>query len=642
MAMVVQVNGYQRPNVKVHQASDKIVRLLAANNPEIAGLIVCGNEVGNNNMNDERAAKIGRAIAGSTHLRKLTINGSLTRCMNLHSYFMWLAHNRSIEDFEMYSFDFSELDFDIALILAPFFALNTNLRRIAILNSRELCESMPSLITLIPKEGNQFVRIDLSHRKIDDKKASDLIIALNAISYGLHNLLGIFLVGNKIGRKACVSLCELLKNPECVLHTLELGCNCLDDESIGFLIHGLAMNKSLKKLDLRFNNAITQTGWQNFFIFLSSRRCLLETILLCGEYGDEGAASLGESLALNPNLKSLIVPFSDFGTSGYHGFSKCLSAPTSALLRLDLSGCVKSDTGAVALFEALVHNTTLKKLKLTNNDLITSTGWATCFRLLADSQSALERLYFDCCEIDDEGATILVDVLSKHLSTVRILDIRFNPPITAVGWRAFTELLSPSSKSKVVTLRIGESCDETVPQINDDVIHEFLVALARNSSLTKFHIGHVNIASPLTLDALTGMLCDKSNITSVCNSNHTLNYFGFTCNGDAQRSNELVAFLELNKGKNKTEVIRKKLLLSSVLDDNTIGIAFGPMPAAVFPSVIEFIGRDRLGYSAMYALIQSFPSLLEYLIEDASGDDSDDADDAVTAEPPTKLRKVEH
>ncbi len=186
------------------------------------------------------------------------------------------------------------------------------------------------------------------------------------------------------------------------------------------------------------------------------------------------------------------------------------------------------------------------------------------------------------------------------------------PPITAIGWRAFTELLSPGSTSKVDTLRIGEDkkYDETVPQINDDVIREFLVALAPNNTLTKFHIGHVNIASPLTLNALTDMLCDKSSITSVCSSNHTLNHFGFTCEGNAWRSNELVSLLELNERKDKSEVIRKKLLFYLFFDKSTIGIAFGPMPAAVFPSVIECIGRDRLGFSAMYALFQTFPSLL--------------------------------
>ncbi len=431
--------------------------------------------------------------------------------------------------------------------------------------------------------------------------------------------------GNEIRREGCLALGALLKKSECVLHSLYLMHNCLDDECISILIHGLAKNNSLKMLDLRCN-AVTRTGWQNLFIFLSSRRCMLEKILLACDCGDDGGALLGESLAVNPNLTSLTLWCSDIGA----GFSKCLSAPSSALLRLDLQESVETDISAVALFEALVHNTTLKELKLTNNYLVTSTGWATCFRLLVGSQSTLEELYFDCCEIDDEGATVLVDALSKHMSTVRILDIQNNPPITTIGWRAFTELLSPRSESKVDTLRIGEGeCDEIVPQIGDDVIREFLAALACNSSLTKFDIGHVNIASPLTLDdALIDMLCNKASITSVCNSNHTLNDFGFTCNGDAGRSNELVTLLELNERKeDKSEVVREKLLLSSVLE-STIGIAFGPMSAAVFPSVIECIGRDRLGYSAMYALIQNFPSLLEYRIEDTPGDDCEDADDA--------------
>jgi hypothetical protein len=91
--MVAQVEGspgaavsYQPPNVESYQVNDEIVRLLAANDPNVAGLTVCVYDVWSMTDADDWAEKIGRAIARSTHLRKLTIEGSLTRCVNLQFF----------------------------------------------------------------------------------------------------------------------------------------------------------------------------------------------------------------------------------------------------------------------------------------------------------------------------------------------------------------------------------------------------------------------------------------------------------------------------------------------------------------------------------------------------------------------------
>ena len=59
--------GYQAPNVKQYRADDIIVRLLAANDPNVAGVTVCGYEV--MDMNEDWAEKIGSAIGRSTNLR---------------------------------------------------------------------------------------------------------------------------------------------------------------------------------------------------------------------------------------------------------------------------------------------------------------------------------------------------------------------------------------------------------------------------------------------------------------------------------------------------------------------------------------------------------------------------------------------
>lgn len=410
--------GYQAPNVKQYRADDIIVRLLAANDPNVAGVTVCGYEV--MDMNEDWAEKIGSAIGRSTNLRKLTITGTLNRCENLHYFIMWLAHNRSIEDFELFHFDFAELEFDMIRILAPFFALTTNLRSIDISRSKNLGERIPSLISaLFPLGRNRFERIDFGQNEIKDQQVADFINALNA-TQGLHNLLDLDLSDNEVERAACLALSRLLESSECRLHTLAVSSIALDDECIGILINALAKNQTLKSLSI-WSRHVTQAGWQLFFVFLSSPRCLIEQMVLGGEFGDECAASLGESLAVNQTMKSLNMSWCTITPSGCQEFSKCLRAPASTLVELNLQECLTEDIAAVSIFEALVQNTTLKELVLTTNNLITSGAWETCFRLLVGSQSAFEKLYVDCCEIDDEGANILVNLLSRQMRSVRLL-----------------------------------------------------------------------------------------------------------------------------------------------------------------------------------------------------------------------------
>jgi hypothetical protein len=353
---------------------------------------------------------------------------------------------------------------------------------------------------------------------------------------------------------------------------------------------------------------------------------------ILGDLGDESAASLGDALAVNQNMKSMSIGGNNITTAGWREFSRGLGAPSSSLLELQFEECNINDEDAFEIFQALGGNTNLKKLTMSYDQTITSTGWATCFRMLG-SQSALEEKKFVCNDggIDDEGANLLVNLLSKQMSTVRLLDVQFNTFISTDGWRAFTDVLLLTSKSKLKSLRIGaEDCSEIVIKINDDVILGFVAALASNNSLTEFSIGHVDI-SPSSLDALANVLCDKTSIASVCNSNHTLNIFEYTSSDYAKCPDELASLLIMNKLEDKSEVVRRKLLMSCLLNKDTVGHVFGPMPATTLPSVVEWIGRDQLGFSAMYCLVQNIPSLLEY----------QDAQNSETLESPRKLRKVE-
>jgi Ran GTPase-activating protein (RanGAP) involved in mRNA processing and transport len=622
--------GYQPPNVKLYQIDDEIMTRLAANDPDIEGLLARGYDA--RLLRDaDITNNLGRAISKSTNLRRFKTYGEMCDTIDCQIFFAWLAHNRSIEHLEISSFNLTTKD--IYQHLAPFFLHNARLRCIEITNVLDASKRIPSLIAALIHSGeNRLQKINLSRSGIEDEKCAELIDALNKMT-GLHNLLELDLGGNQLGRKSCVSISELIRNPVCRIQILGLSNSRISDECMGNLISGLATNTSIKVLD--FWSRYLRTGWQVLFIFLSSPRCSIETLTaLGGGISDESATSLGDSLAVN--LKSLSISINEITSKGWRAVSNGLRGVSSTLVELILDECrMLCDEGAVAIFEALASNQTLKKLSLRYCEEITSNGWATCFRLLEDSQSALEELTFVSNNIDDEGANILANLLSKHMRTVRLLYLRYCDYVTADGWRAFADVLLPNSTSKLASLRLGyESDDDVENRMNDEAVLSFIAAISHNTSLVELNIGDVENVSQSSLDALVDSLCDKTSIASVCNSNHTLSIFQYTCDDETDHPSELDSLLELNENKDKAEVVREKMLTSSVINEGTVGYEFGSTPVAVFPSLMEWIGRDRLGYSAMHCLVQSFPSLLGHLT-------GPDADDSVLLESPRKLRKVE-
>jgi hypothetical protein len=65
------------------------------------------------------------------------------------------------------------------------------------------------------------------------------------------------------------------------------------------------------------------------------------------------------------------------------------------------------------------------------------------------------------------------------------------------------------------------------------------------------------------------------------------------------------SLLEMNKQSNKSEVARKKIL-------RTVNIhTFVHMRESMLPFAIEWVGRDDLGFSLMYFVVQELPTLLD-------------------------------
>ena len=400
-------------------------------------------------------------------------------------------------------------------------------------------------------------------------------------------------------------------NSECRVHSLSMSQNQLDIESIGKFIKGLAGNKSLKTLHIS-GCTLDSAGWLLFMAFLSSPSCSFENIVMGDDnINDECAAALGTSLAVNETLKSLQLHGEKITPTGWRQFFNFLKSTTTSLVNLDLSCPSINDEAAIFMFSALANNTSLERLEIDFSDAITSLGWIECFRQLMGSKSALEGIIIiNGTNIDDEGAAFLVHLISKCIRTVLFLEFIGDTSITAEGWRQFAECLYPKSASSLIFLRIGFSDQsEYDDDITDDVAIDLFVALTNNRSLQELDFDQTELSWG-SLDVLTNILCNKTSIASIWQSNHTLESLG--CLEPGEFSTELETLLELNKGRYKAGVARTKIMLCSVLDEETVCHVFAPMATTVLPTAIEWIGRDRLGFSAMFCLVHNMPSLFEH------------------------------
>jgi len=449
-------------------------------------------------------------------------------------------------------------------------------------------------------------RIDLCDNEISEANAAELINTLNTMP-GLHNLLDLCLGGNILCDAACEALCSLLTNPACQIQHLDLRFTCLEDDDLDELVDALTENNTLRSLNLICLDDVTSSGWRRLSSYLSSPNCSLEKIWLGGNrIWDATAAPLRNALVGHRTLKCLDLCMSCFvPRSGWRQISKCLREPDPTFVELHLGRCRLNDDDAITIFNALARNSSLKVISMAANDKITSTGWAICFRLLLHSQCNLEELDLHNNDIDDDGAAELANLVARNMTTVKSLNLSLTS-MTTIGCRSLTDVLKINSSSKVNEMRFGNGRRLWYPDtpITDDVIISFAEALAGNTSLKVCEILH-NEISARGWAALGNALCNKSNLASICNSNHTL-YDFWTDN----LPSEILVLQQMNNNKNQSEVLRKKLLMYHFSDNGNAGHAFCPMETTVLPNAIEWIGRDEAGFQLMYELVKGMTHCL--------------------------------
>ena len=164
----------------------------------------------------------------------------------------------------------------------------------------------------------------------------------------------------------------------------------LDDDAIMKIAESLAVNSSLKKLDMSYNFQITSEGWGAFITVLLYSECSLEELDLSNNHiSDEGGALLVDLLASMSNFHTLYLRRSDLSANGLRLFTRLLE-PNSKLKKLDLGGNDFDDEVAIDFAVALANNTSLNTLAIGGD--ISDKSWNALSCVLCD-KSSIETTY---------------------------------------------------------------------------------------------------------------------------------------------------------------------------------------------------------------------------------------------------------
>ena len=368
----------------------------------------------------------------------------------------------------------------------------------------------------------------------------------------------------------------------------------------------------LKELNLSWNNS---NGIRTSSI-LANALGRSRTLVSFGIDKGKVPGVISKAVAGNRTIKSINLTNSSFDLSEFRAFAVCLNGPNCSLTRLNLYNCRLDDNMATVLGNGLGNNTTLRFLRLGGNRHITLPGWQSILVCLRPN-SSLEKLSISCCNIGDAVLDEVVNGLTDN-STLRLLYMGHNSSISANGLqRLSTCLLNPRSVLEKLDLMVNMDSN-----VDSETVVAFSNALTNNTKLhSLLFISGWDAEDVITdvrhtidersLQILSNLLCNKTDIESIYTSNHTLHTItdcGFTKDVTPK---DIASYLKLNENEDKAEVVRQKILRYHFMNGTSNVEEFVDMELVELPQVISWIGRNDTGHSLLYKLCQHMPSLFD-------------------------------
>ena len=263
------------------------------------------------------------------------------------------------------------------------------------LSFNSLCVSDAVNILQGMKNISNLVTINLSHNNITDEAADELANVL------LHNtsLQKIDLSCNNLSTSDAIKIFKGMKNIS-KLETINISHNMITCEAADELAAVLSHNNSLQIFDISYN-------------YLNSEGCIkvmdgidnLKKIdISCNQITDEAADSIVAFLSHKSELEELILSCNNFHKSCLFKHIK-----TVRLTKLDISSTLLE---ADDIATALMHNTKLKDIDLSNNELLSDGITRICLKM--KNILNLKRINISQNWITCEAADDIANVLSQN------------------------------------------------------------------------------------------------------------------------------------------------------------------------------------------------------------------------------------
>jgi Leucine-rich repeat (LRR) protein len=199
-------------------------------------------------------------------------------------------------------------------------------------------------------------------------------------------------------------------------------------------------NSQLKTLMIaRFNGSTVEQviGFESFMLEMRRNTTILKMVIAMSLSRDN-VQQLKAMLRRNTVLQDLNLTGDALGGSGFAEVASALYRNTS-VQRLDVSGNVLDDLAAAnALRELLRRNKTITGLCIDNNDFGSNVAVMRCIADGFRTNKTLQVLDLSCCELDDQGLSILAESLGQQKRGLVKLSLCENQ-ITCTGLRALVD-----------------------------------------------------------------------------------------------------------------------------------------------------------------------------------------------------------
>jgi len=496
--------------------------------------------------------RMGRAIGQSIQLRTLKIQtpreGEI-EASQLESFYGEVAKNTSISNLEFYG----EIGSghtepcgmgNIPSVILPFLSSHYHLRKFSISNCVLDDKCTRFLVSALSACSSNYVQ------QIEIRCCNGDSMFVKEIIHALTKYRGKLSLSfdEHFGKKFCVALACLLQNPKSKLQNLHFDLHCdMSDEGLANLGRGLVGNRRLKCLSIECTDAdISSVCWGEFLTqSLGNTASSLKELNLSRSYiGEVGLTALGNALACNNKLRILVLDH------------------------------------------------------IVDDDGVGAQAWQSFFNPLQNSQSILEELSLAGNEFGDEVVPHLVDALIS-IDTLKDLDLYFNR-CSRVGLQGISRLLmNPNSGLEEISIGQSEA---------DDVVIDYSHALLNNTKLKQLLFCCGTEVTESGWDALANLLCNKSSIDGILDSNHTLE----AVRGPRYPDDRVVSYLKLNEKVNKVEVARQKIIQYYFINGEDNMQEFVDMELGVLPHALGWMCRNDTGISPLYQLIRSMPTLFDY------------------------------